>query len=71
MSNRRQKMTKLINTLDVKGLEKLWTRVAVEEGNGGIFTLRELIMNRLEEINPAAFDCWLDQENDSDFSVFY
>lgn len=71
MSKRREKMTNLINKLDINGLEKLWIRIKSEDGNGGIYTLRELAMNRMEEINAIAFDKWLDSDDDSDFSFFH
>ena len=63
------RMNALINKLDVTGLEQLWEVVSKERGNH-VSIIRGLVMDRLENINPQAFERWLDQENESDFYAF-
>lgn len=65
------RMEKLISRLDVKGIEQLWLRAKREEQHEGIHTLRGLAMDRLEELNPEAFEQWLEADDDTDFSFFY
>lgn len=71
MTKRREKIKELVSKLDIKGLEELWNRTIEEQGNGAIYTIRELTMNRMEEINPVAFERWLDADDETDFSFFY
>lgn len=62
---------KLIETLDIKGLRELWLRTDRVEEKDGKSLVRGLVMDRLEALNPEAFETWLEADNDTDFSMFY
>ena len=66
-----ERANKLINTLDIKGLRELWLRTDRVEEKDGKSLVRGLVMDRLEVLNPGAFETWLEADNDTDFSMFY
>lgn len=65
-----KKAEALVKKLDLNGLRDLWLRTRTVKEDDGKILLRKLVMDRLEELNPTAFEIWLDQEDELDFSVF-
>ena len=66
-----ERTEKLVSTLDIKSLQNLWIRTNKLGDKDGKHILREMIMDRLENINIEAFDVWLDASDNTDFSMFY